>query len=89
MRRVGLMVASIVALTSFDSVVVGGDIAVVNPGFEEPYSGGTARSWSPWHQELNANPKPAECADYYLVRPSWSPEFNGAIILDEARVVFC
>ena len=56
-----------------------------NPGFEEPYSGGIALSWSPWHQELNANPKPAECADYYLVRPSWSPEFNAAIILEGIR----
>ena len=57
-----------------------------NPGFEEPYSGGTAQSWSPWHQELNSNPKPANCSERYLVRPSWSPELASAgLILEGAR----
>ncbi len=56
-----------------------------NPSFEEPFSGGTAQSWSPWHQELNSNPKPENCGDRYSVRPTWSPEYNGSIILDGQR----
>ena len=56
-----------------------------NPSFEEPYSSGTAQNWSPWHQELNSNPKPANCSDRYAVRPTWSPEYNGSIILDGGR----
>jgi hypothetical protein len=59
---------------------------VQNPGFEEPYSGGTAQSWSPWHQELNSNPKPANCSERYLVRPTWAPELASAgLILEGAR----
>lgn len=57
-----------------------------NPGFEEPYSGGTAANWSPWHQEINTNPKPAGCGDYYLVQPKWSPELaTGALINEGGR----
>jgi len=56
-----------------------------NPSFEEPYSGGTAQNWSPWHQELNSNPKPENCSERYSVRPQWSPEYNGSIILDGGR----
>jgi len=56
-----------------------------NPSFEEPYNG-TAQGWAPWHQELNSNPKPDNCSDRYAVRPaSWSPEYNGSIILDGQR----
>lgn len=56
-----------------------------NPSFEEPYSGGVAQSWSPWHQELNSNPKPDNCSDRYSVRPKWSAEYNGSIIRDGGR----
>jgi hypothetical protein len=56
-----------------------------NPSFEEPYSGGTAQNWSPWHQELNSNPKPENCSDRYSVQPKWSPEYNGSIIRDGGR----
>jgi hypothetical protein len=56
-----------------------------NPSFEEPYNGGMAQAWSPWHQELNSNPKPENCSDRYSVQPSWSPEYNGSIILDGGR----
>jgi hypothetical protein len=59
---------------------------IQNPGFEEPYNGGTAQSWSPWHQGLNDNPKPAKCSDRYLVEPTWSPELASAgLIRDGAR----
>lgn len=56
-----------------------------NPSFEEPYGGGTAQNWSPWHQELNSNPKPENCSDRYSVKPTWTPEYNGSIILDGGR----
>ena len=57
-----------------------------NPGFEEPYNGGTAQSWSPWHQGLNDNPKPKDCSERYLVAPSWEPELaSQSLILDGAR----
>ncbi len=56
-----------------------------NPSFEEPYNSGTAQNWSPWHQELNSNPKPENCGDAYSVRPTWSPEYSGSIILDGGR----
>lgn len=57
-----------------------------NPSFEEPYSGGTAQNWSPWHQELNSSPKPADCSERYLVRPSWESELaSGGLILDGGR----
>ncbi len=57
-----------------------------NPGFEEPYSGGTAQGWSPWHQELNTNPKPADCGDRYLVRPKWEKEqASTGLILEGGR----
>jgi hypothetical protein len=57
-----------------------------NPGFEEPYSGGTAQNWSPWHQELNSNPKPSQCSDRYLVRPSWESELaSGGLIMEGGR----
>ncbi|MGD2049618.1 MAG: hypothetical protein PVH03_08985 [Chloroflexota bacterium] len=57
-----------------------------NPGFEEPYSGGTAQNWSPWHQELNSNPKPDNCSDRYLVRPKWESELaSGGLIMEGAR----
>lgn len=57
-----------------------------NPGFEEPYSGGTAASWSPWHQGLNDNPKPADCSARYLVQPKWAPELvSGGLIMDGVR----
>jgi hypothetical protein len=56
-----------------------------NAGLEEPYTNGAAQGWGRWHQELNANPKPPNCSDRYLVRPSWSPELNGAFILEGSR----
>ena len=56
-----------------------------NPGFEEPFSGGTAQSWSPWHQELNSNPKPECGVSAYMAKPNWGPEFNGNIILEGIR----
>jgi hypothetical protein len=57
-----------------------------NPGFEEPYSRGTAQGWSPWHQGLNDNPKPANCSERYLVQPSWEPELaSQSLILEGAR----
>lgn len=57
-----------------------------NPGFEEPYSGGLAQNWSPWHQELNSNPKPANCSERYLVQPKWNGELaSGGLIMEGAR----
>lgn len=57
-----------------------------NPGFEEPYSNGTALGWSPWHQGLNDNPKPANCSERYMVRPSWNGELaTGELIKEGAR----
>lgn len=58
---------------------------LTNPGMEEPYSNGAPQGWGRWHQELNANPKPANCSERYLVQPVWSPEFNGALIRDGSR----
>lgn len=59
---------------------------LTNPSFEEPYSNGAAQGWSRWHQELNSNPKPANCADRYLVRPSWEGELaSGGLIREGAR----
>lgn len=75
----GGQVDSVDALPAMQSNIV------QNPSLEEPYSGGAARGWARWHQESNANPKPANCSEYYLVQPTWSPEFNGSIILDGAR----
>jgi len=56
-----------------------------NPGYEEPYNNGNAQNWSPWHQEQNSNPKPAGCSAYYSVRPTWTPEYNGSIVLEGIR----
>ncbi len=59
---------------------------VQNPSFEEPYSNGVAQGWGRQHEDFNSNPKPENCADYYTVLPSWSPELaTGALILDGGR----
>ncbi len=55
-----------------------------NPGFEEPYSAeGAAANWARWHQELNSNPKPEGCSDYYLVLPKWGPESASSALIYE------
>ncbi len=57
-----------------------------NPSFEEPYSNGVAQGWGPQHEDFNANPKPANCGDYYTVLPQWSGELaTGSLILDGGR----
>lgn len=56
-----------------------------NGGFEEPYGNGAPQGWGRWHQELNSNPKPANCSERYLVQPKWSGELNGALIRQGAR----
>lgn len=57
-----------------------------NPSFEEPYNGGVAGNWGAWHQELNSNPKPADCAERYMVQPKWNGELaTGALIKDGGR----
>ncbi len=56
-----------------------------NPGLEEPYGSGAPQGWGRWHQELNSNPKPANCSERYLVQPKWSAELNGALIREGAR----
>ena len=58
-----------------------------NPGFEEPYSGGVAGDWFPWHQEANAE---LSCdTNTILHRPAWSPEIvggnGGELILEGSR----
>lgn len=53
-----------------------------NPSFEEPYSNGAAANWGRWHEDTGKKPA---CAERYSVQPSWSPEFNSALILDGAR----
>jgi hypothetical protein len=68
-----------------DAAPLGQTNLLNNPGLEEPYSNGAAQGWARWHQELNSNPKPANCSERYMVLPSWSPEFNGAFILEGAR----
>jgi len=57
-----------------------------NPGFEEPYSGGAAAAWYPWHEEYNTSPKPENCNDRYSVLPSWSAELaTPSLILEGGR----
>lgn len=57
-----------------------------NPSFEEPYKGGIAGNWGAWHQELNSNPKPADCSEKYMVQPKWNGELaSGGLIKDGAR----
>lgn len=56
-----------------------------NGGFEEPYGNGAPQGWGRWHQELNTNPKPANCSERYLVQPKWSAEMNGALIREGSR----
>jgi hypothetical protein len=56
-----------------------------NPGFDEPYSGGVAQHWSPWHEGKNDNPKPADCSAPYTVQPHWNAEMNSALIRSGGR----
>jgi hypothetical protein len=85
-----VFVLAIIFLSPADSEVAEGSVLqsniLQNPGYEEPYSNGVAQGWAPQHAEVNSNPKPAECSDYYTVKPKWSPELASAgLILDGGR----
>lgn len=50
-----------------------------NPGFEQPYSSGSAQNWGRWHQDDGGS---ALCEEPWAGRPVWGPESNSALVLE-------
>lgn len=86
MKKVSLslLFALLVAAVFFGQhgVAFGQTNLLQNPSFEEPYNNGAASQWGRWHEDTGKKP---DCAERYSVQPSWSPEFNGDLILDGSR----
>jgi hypothetical protein len=51
-----------------------------NPGFEQPFSSGTADKWQRWSRDDPANAKDAACLNGYHFRPKWNVETNGSLV---------
>lgn len=75
-----LLALSVIGLTSYANISQAQTNLLTNPSFENPYgSNGEASSWGRWH-ENSAESEFGDCTNGYHKLPTWSPEYNSAII---------
>ncbi len=53
-----------------------------NPGFEQPFSGGSANGWQRWN--MSTERQDTECLVAYHYQPKWNVETNAAFVRDGA-----
>jgi hypothetical protein len=87
MRKSNLALICLIALIavffSSDKPAFAQTNLLTNPGFEEPYSNGTAQNWAPWHQDSGGK---KDCAtETYYARPNWSAELNSSLYQEGSR----
>ncbi len=92
MKKINLLLIVLLSLSLFLSAraqaapAAQGTNLLQNPSFEQPFSGGEAQSWQPWHR---ATPRTdQECLVAYHFEPRWNVETSSSFVRDGAAAQY-